>query len=88
MMVLKEYRGLGIGKLLIGNLLKWAEHNPYIEKISLGVFSTNERAITLYKKLGFVEEARKINGIKLHDNEYIDDVLMYRMVANKRLKGK
>lgn len=83
MMVLKEYRGLGIGKLLIGNLLKWAEHNPSIEKICLGVLSTNERAIALYKKLGFVEEGRKINEIKLHDNKYIDDILMYRMVANK-----
>ncbi|MFJ8517357.1 GNAT family N-acetyltransferase [Lysinibacillus xylanilyticus] len=75
MMVLNEYRGLGIGKLLIEKLLEWAEHNPYIEKISLGVFSTNERAIALYKKMGFVEEGRKIKEIKLHDNEYIDDVL-------------
>ncbi|MGE7954505.1 N-acetyltransferase family protein [Lysinibacillus xylanilyticus] len=82
MMVLKEYRGLGIGKLLLEKIITWAEHNPYIEKISLGVFSTNERAITLYKKMGFVEEGRKINEIKLHDNEYIDDVLMYKMVHN------
>ena len=80
MMVLKEYRDLGIGKLLLEKLITWAEHNPYIEKISLGVFSTNERAIALYKKMGFVEEGRKINEIKLHDNEYIDDVLMYKMV--------
>ncbi|MEX3745914.1 MULTISPECIES: GNAT family N-acetyltransferase [Lysinibacillus] len=80
MMVLKEYRGLGIGKLLLEKIIMWAEHNPYIEKISLGVFSTNERAIALYKKMGFVEEGRKINEIKLHDNEYIDDVLMYKMV--------
>lgn len=82
MMVLKEYRGLGIGKLLLEKIITWAEHNPYIEKISLGVFSTNERAIALYKKMGFVEEGRKINEIKLHDNEYIDDVLMYKMVHN------
>lgn len=80
MMVLKEYRGLGIGKLLLKKIITWAEHNPYIKKISLGVFSTNERAIALYKKMGFVEEGRKINEIKLHDNEYIDDVLMYKMV--------
>ncbi|WP_308221914.1 GNAT family N-acetyltransferase [Lysinibacillus sp. BPa_S21] len=79
MMVLNKYRGLS--KLLIENLLKWAKYNPYIEKISLGVFSTNERAIALYKKMGFVEEGRKINEIKLHDNEYIDDVLMYKMVV-------
>jgi len=80
MMVLNEYRGMGIGKLLLEELLKWAERNPYIEKISLGVFSTNERAITLYKKMGFVEEGRKVKEIKLHDNDYVDDVLMYKMV--------
>jgi len=33
--------------------------------------------------MGFVEEGRKINEIKLHNNKYIDDVLMYRMVAKK-----
>lgn len=80
MMILKKYRGLGIGKCLLEQLLKWAECNPYIEKISLGVFSTNESAIALYKKMGFVEEGRKINEIKLNDKQYIDDVLMYKMV--------
>ncbi|MFJ7917219.1 MULTISPECIES: GNAT family N-acetyltransferase [unclassified Lysinibacillus] len=80
MMVLNKYRGLGIGKRLIEKLLEWAENNPYIEKISLGVFSTNERAIALYKKMGFVEEGRKINEIKLQDNKYIDDILMYKIV--------
>ena len=80
MMVLNEYRGLGIGKILLEKIITWAEHNPYIEKISLGVFSTNERAIALYKKMGFVEEGRKINEIKLNDKQYIDDVLMYKMV--------
>ncbi|MFJ3387418.1 GNAT family N-acetyltransferase [Lysinibacillus sp. NPDC086135] len=80
MMVLNKYRGLGIGKRLIEKLLEWAENNPYIEKISLGVFSTNERAIALYKKMGFVEEGRKTNEIKLQDNKYIDDILMYKIV--------
>lgn len=80
MLILNEYRGLGIGKRLLEQLLKWAELNPHIEKISLGVFSTNESAIALYKKMGFVEEGRKINEIKLNDKQYIDDVLMYKMV--------
>jgi len=65
---------------MLEKLLKWAERDPYIEKISLGVFSINESAIGLYKKMGFLEEGRKINEIKLHDKQYIDDVLMYKMV--------
>ncbi|HLR51973.1 MAG TPA: GNAT family N-acetyltransferase [Candidatus Avamphibacillus sp.] len=80
MMVAKEYRGRGIGKLLLKELLNWAEQNPFIEKVKLGVFSTNTPAIFLYKQMGFVEEGRKINEIKLNDYEYIDDVLMYKDV--------
>jgi RimJ/RimL family protein N-acetyltransferase len=79
-MIKKDYRNKGIGKLLINELLQWAEKHPIIEKVSLGTFSTNTRAIELYKKLGFVEEGRKINEFKFSENEYVDDVLMYKMV--------
>ncbi len=30
--------------------------------------------------MGFIEEGRKIKEIKLSENEYIDDILMYKMV--------
>jgi RimJ/RimL family protein N-acetyltransferase len=80
LMIKKEYRNMGIGKLLIKELLSWAEENPLIEKVCLGVFSTNERAIALYKNMGFVEEGRKIKEFKFNDNEYVDDILMYKFV--------
>ncbi|MFE4812655.1 GNAT family N-acetyltransferase [Peribacillus simplex] len=80
MMIRKDYRGKGIGKELIKALLEWAEANPFIEKVSLGVFSTNQRAISLYKKMGFVEEGRKIKEFKLSEREYVDDIIMYKMV--------
>ncbi|MGG3518910.1 GNAT family N-acetyltransferase [Bacillus pseudomycoides] len=79
-MISKSYRGLGIGKMLLQALLDWAEKNPLIEKISLGVFSTNHSAISLYKKMGFIEEGRKMNEFKMNDNEYVDDILMYKFV--------
>ncbi|MCM3733599.1 GNAT family N-acetyltransferase [Fictibacillus nanhaiensis] len=79
-MIQKEYRNKGIGKLLIHELLRWAEQHPLIEKVTLGTFSTNTRAIELYKKLGFVEEGRKVKEFKFSDNEYVDDVLMYKIV--------
>lgn len=79
-MIHKDYRGIGIGRMLINELLNWAEKNPLIEKVSLGVFSTNLRAISLYKSMGFVEEGRKINEIKMGENQYIDDILMYKLV--------
>jgi|SRR5690625_2934762 len=80
MMIDKDFRDKGIGKLLIKGLLDWAELNPLIEKVSLGVFSTNKRAIALYKKMGYIEEGRKIKEFKMDNGEYVDDVLMYKLV--------
>lgn len=80
MMIDKNFRGKGIGKLLIKGLLDWAESNPLIEKVSLGVFSTNERAIALYKRMGFIEEGRKIKEFKMDNGDYVDDILMYKLV--------
>ncbi|MFS0553981.1 N-acetyltransferase family protein [Brevibacillus sp. 179-C9.3 HS] len=80
MMLHKEHRNKGIGKALLKELLAWAKQHPLIEKVSLGVFSTNLRAIALYNSMGFVEEGRKVKEFKLADNEYADDVLMYQFV--------
>lgn len=79
-MISKKYRSKGIGTLLIEALLDWAERNPLIEKESLGVFSNNQKAISLYKRLGFIEEGRKIKKFKIAENEYIDEILMYKFV--------
>lgn len=83
MMVHKDFRDQGIGKALLQELLRWAEQNRFIEKVCLGVFSTNEHAIALYKKLGFIEEGRKVNEVKLSDEAYVDDVLMYKNVKKE-----
>lgn len=80
MMIEKKYRNSGIGKLLMKGILDWAELNPLIEKVSLGVFSTNERAIALYEKMGFTEEGRKVKEFKMENGSYIDDVLMCKFV--------
>ncbi len=79
-MVKKEMRNAGIGRLLLDELLAWARKNQFIEKVSLAVFATNTRAITLYKSLGFVEEGRKMKEYKLNDHEYLDDILMCKFV--------
>ncbi|XXM70818.1 N-acetyltransferase family protein [Lysinibacillus sphaericus] len=80
MSITNKYRGRGIGKALLKALLDWAEENPLIEKVSLGVFSTNQRAISLYKQMGFVEEGRLMKEYKLDHGEYIDDILMCKFV--------
>jgi len=75
MSVLKEYWGLGVGAQLMSALIDFAKSSDKLEIIHLQVRADNERAIALYKKMGFKEigmypKYTKING------EYFDDILM------------
>ena len=51
--ILKKFRGIGIGKLLIKELLDFATNSRYIAKIDLQVKLDNKVAINLYKSFGF-----------------------------------
>lgn len=71
----------GVGRALMNELLRWARSNPQVEKVELQVRSSNERAIALYRSLGFVEEGRKTRRLKIGPNVYLDDVYMALWVA-------
>ena len=85
--VAKSEWGSGIGSALLEKCISFAKDNE-IEIINLDTRSDNFRAISLYKKFGFVKIGRmpafsKING------EYIDADLMYldlREKSNNRRK--
>ncbi len=78
--VQQPYRGVGVGEALLLALLDWAEHEPELERIELSTFPHNTRAINLYRKLGFVEEARLARAYKLSDGSYYDDIMMVKWV--------
>lgn len=60
MSVLDGYRGRGIGNELMARGLEWARKEEGVEKVTLGVFSSNQRAFRLYENFGFeVEGVRK-----------------------------
>ncbi|MCS4470636.1 GNAT family N-acetyltransferase [Clostridium botulinum] len=75
----KEYWGYGIGRVLLENILMWADVVG-IEKISLTVVQTNTRAIQLYKKYGFVEEGLLIKDRIHKDGNYYNTVMMGRLL--------
>jgi RimJ/RimL family protein N-acetyltransferase len=77
---LPGWRGRGLGSLLLGTLVAWAEARPTLEKLALNVLADNPQAIALYRKFGFVEEGRRPREIKRGDGDYVDDILMYRFV--------
>lgn len=79
--ILKEYWGLGIGKVLFENILMWAD-TVGIEKISLTVVEINLKAILLYKRYGFQEEGLLINDRIHKDGIYYNTVIMGRFNKN------
>lgn len=56
--VLKPFRGQGIGVDLMREVMRRATAWGYTE-IALSVLATNERAIHLYQKLGFIVKAKQ-----------------------------
>lgn len=77
--ILKDYWGYGIGKVMLENVLSFAD-KAGIEKMSLYVVETNIKAIQLYKKYGFVEEGLLIKDRIHKDGKYYNTVMMGRIV--------
>lgn len=80
MAIVSEWRGMGIGTLLVGALLEWAKNHERIEKIGLNVHSTNLVAIALYKKMGFEVEGVRKRELRYGPKHYVDTVVMGRFV--------
>lgn len=72
----REFRGKGIGRVLMNALLEWARKNPLIEKVGLTVHAENKNAIFLYQSLGFKQEGLIKNNLKYSDDDYRDTVIM------------
>jgi len=79
--ILKEYWGYKIGKVLMENVLKWAD-TVGIKKISLNVVQANTKAVQLYKSYGFLEEGLLINDRIHKDGKYYNTVIMGRISDN------
>jgi RimJ/RimL family protein N-acetyltransferase len=75
MMVASEWRGQGVGTALVAAAADWARARG-LHKLSLGVFPQNAAAIALYRKVGFVEEGRRIRHIRRRNGEQWDLIEM------------
>lgn len=65
----------GIGKLLMQQVVRYAHMMPGLEELQLGVVTTNEAAIRLYKSVGFTSYAVEPHALKI-DGKYHDEHLM------------
>lgn len=76
--VAQPWQARGVGKRLLLQLLDWADQWAGVLRIELVTQADNERAIALYRSLGFVEEGRHRAYI-LRDGEYVDALAMARL---------
>lgn len=74
--LVKDARGKGIGEALMRRTLELAARRmPGVESVDLSAFDYNDRALSLYRKVGFREYARIPKSAR-EGAEYIDEVLM------------
>lgn len=71
----KSKWGKGYGTEAMSLLLTYAFLELNLHRLSLRVFSTNEKAIHLYKKIGFVQEGRVKEAV-FRNGEWIDSIYM------------
>lgn len=70
------HTGNGIGTAMLGDLLGWAENDPRVGKVELNVRAGNLRAQKLYRRFGFVQEARLHGRVRRTDGVFEDDLGM------------
>jgi len=75
MYVVPEKRGVGLGKELMGEVIRNAREIEGIEQLNLTVISNNNPARKLYMSLGFEIYGREQNALK-YENQYYDEDLM------------
>lgn len=76
--VAPEAQGQGVGRALMQALCDYADRWAQILRIELTVFTDNERAIRLYRSLGFEHEGTH-RGYALRDGVYADVHSMARL---------
>lgn len=70
----KSHWGTGLGKKLVREAEKWAKQNG-ITQINLGVMTGNARAISFYKRAGFIEDGVRKSRFKIN-GQGIDELMM------------
>lgn len=78
--VAKDFRGEGLGKLLMELILKEAEKEiPNLKIVTLEVYSTNDIAQKMYEKFGFERYGLLPKGITRNE-KFEDAILMYKNI--------
>ena len=80
--VAKSHWRMGIGEVVLGELISFARWHENISIVSLGVRAVNLGARKLYEKMGFEQIGVHKNFFNV-DGEYFDEVLMDLHLGNR-----
>ncbi|WP_432408595.1 GNAT family N-acetyltransferase [Wukongibacter sp. M2B1] len=83
--VRREYQGKGIGRKLMEKILDVADNWLMLIRVELGVLENNEKAMNLYKSLGFEIEGKKKYAV-VRNGVYVDEYLMARYTIPQQFK--
>lgn len=75
--LVKKFWNLGIGTAMFEEMIAAARQQG-IEQLELEVIEDNERAMALYKKMGFRVTGEKPNAIRLSDGTMLKEYYMVR----------
>ncbi|MEM7442242.1 MAG: GNAT family N-acetyltransferase [Pseudomonadota bacterium] len=76
--VREDWQGKGVARTLMQEMIDLAENWLGLTRLSLIVWTSNQRAIDIYERFGFVVEGTMRN-YAFRDGEYIDAQLMARI---------
>ena len=82
MYVSKEFRGCGVAKKLLEEVIKRVRAIPDIEQINLIVISSNSKAKPLYEQFGFVKFGTEEHSIKWKNSYFAEDHMVLRIRHN------
>lgn len=78
--ILKDYWGFGLGRLMMEEVIQWSKESGVIRRLELTVQERNQRAVSLYEKIGFKTEAIMERGAKTDTGEFLNVHLMSKMI--------
>lgn len=80
MAVLKDYWGHGLGRILLEEVIVWAQEIGLLKRLELTVQVRNERAVRLYQSCGFDIEGTQKRGARTDMGEWLDLYYMGRLI--------
>lgn len=79
--VAPEARGMGVGRLLLKDLINRASETSGLRNIHLSVVSSNQSAFRLYESLGFTEYGFDVDALYVN-GEFLSEALMSMDLSN------